>query len=97
MGCSEHDQDAQHNAMLLHLTFVCSCSPVSPSIVCNHCKPAGPPNPAAAHLDGHLGMDASPPFLRVQHNEPDPDTWFQHSEPPALGIADYFEHEHGMM
>ncbi|DBA77489.1 TPA: hypothetical protein ACH3X1_009311 [Trebouxia sp. C0004] len=58
---------------------------------------AGPPNPVAAHLDGHLGMDASPPFLRVQHNEPDPDTWFQHSEPPALGIAEYFEHEHGMM
>lgn len=42
-------------------------------------------------------MDASDPFLRVNNNESDPDVWFQHSEPPALGIADYFEHEQSMM
>ena len=44
------------------------------------------------HMDGNAVMDASPAFLSANHNEVDPDNWFQHHEPPALGLADIFDH-----
>lgn len=58
---------------------------------------AGPCDPTASQFDGTLQIDASPPFATVHNSEPDPDAWYQHSEPPALGIADYFEHEPDMI
>ena len=54
---------------------------------------AEPSHLAAAHLDGNLGLQASPTLLGVHGNDADPDAWFQHNEPPALGITDYFEQD----
>ena len=54
---------------------------------------AGPSHLAAGHLGGNLGLQASPALLGVRGNVADPDDWFQHNEPPALGITDYFEQD----
>lgn len=54
---------------------------------------AGPSHLAAGHLDGNLGLQASPALLGVRGSDADPDAWFQHNEPPALGITDYFEQD----
>ena len=36
-------------------------------------------------------VDASPAFMQVNQNESD--AWFQHNEPPVLGIADIFDQD----
>lgn len=38
-------------------------------------------------------MDASPAFMHGHNSEADPDAWFQHHEPPVLGIADIFDND----
>lgn len=52
---------------------------------------AGPSQQSVLQMVANGDMDASPAFMRVNQNESD--TWFQHNEPPVLGIADMFDQD----
>ena len=50
---------------------------------------AGPSQQSVLQMVASGDVDASPAFMRVNQNESD--AWFQHNEPPVLGIADIFD------
>ena len=61
------------------------------------CQSVGPSQHPGSQLDGTVRMDASPAFMQGHNNEPDPDAWFQHNEPPTLGIADIFDNDQDLV
>lgn len=77
--------------MLVVVVTVMICLPLKAGLS-GCCSCAGPSQQPVLQMGANIPMDASPAFMRVNQNESDTD-WFQHNEPPVLGIADIFDHD----